>query len=132
MASQQSPKELRQFGLVVGGVFLVIGVWPWLWGGGAVRSWALGLGAILALLGAFAPRVLMPFHKGWMFIGHMMGWINTRIILGFFFYVVLTPMGLVARLMGKDFMHMKPAVNTESSYRVLRTSRERTHFRHQF
>lgn len=132
MASQQSEKELRHFGLIVGGVFLVIGVWPWLWEGEAARSWALGIGAILALLGAFVPRVLSQIHKGWMFIGHVMGWINTRIILGFFFYVVLTPMGLVARLMGKDFMHMKPAANTESSYRVLRASRDRTHFRHQF
>lgn len=131
MMSQQHEKELRHFGLVVGGVFLVIGVWPWVWHGAGVRLWAIGVGALLCLLGALVPSVLRPVHKGWMFIGHVMGWVNTRIILGFFFYAVLTPMGLVARLLGNDFMHMKPGMNADT-YRVLRAPRGGTHFRQQF
>ncbi len=131
MIVQQSKKELRQFGLVVGGVFLGIGSWPWVWQETDPRLWALAIGAALGVLGVVSPNALKPVHKGWMAVGHVMGWINTRIILGFFFYVVLTPMGLIARLAGKDFMHMKLGASVDT-YRVLRAPRVSTHFRQQF
>lgn len=131
MIVQQNKKELRQFGFVVGGVFLGIGLWPWMWQEADPRSWAVAGGAVLGVLGAISPNALKPIHKGWMVVGHVMGWINTRIILGFFFYAVLTPMGLIARLAGKDFMHMKPGKSVDT-YRVLRAPRVSTHFHRQF
>ena len=84
MTAQQQTKGLRNFGLIVGGVFSAIGAWPMVWSGGTPRLWALGLGGALVGLGAIVPRVLAPIHRGWMFLGHIMGWINTRIILGCF------------------------------------------------
>lgn len=131
MADQQQKNELRSFGLIVGGVFLLIGLWPLVWRGSEMRSWAVAVGGLLSVLAAVAPSLLRPVHKGWMFLGHVMGWINTRIILGVFFYAVLTPMGLVARLLGKDFLRLKPGSNTDT-YRVLRTPRVSSHFRQQF
>lgn len=131
MTDQQHKKELRSFGLIVGSVFLGIGLWPLVWQGAAIRSWAVIIGALLSVLGGVAPGLLHPIHKGWMFIGHVMGWINTRIILGFFFYVILTPMGLIARLMGKDFMHLETGTNADT-YRILREPRANTHFTRQF
>jgi hypothetical protein len=131
MTAQQQNKELRKFGLIVGSVFLIIAVWPLILHGADMRLWAVAVGGLLSVLGAFVPSMLRPIHKGWMFIGHVMGWINTRVILGIFFYTMLTPMGLLARAMGKNLLHLKPVLNADT-YRVLRTPRDTTHFRRQF
>ena len=75
-------KELRNFGLIVGGVFSVIGLWPMVWRGEPVRLWALIIGGLLIGMGSVVPTWLAPINRGWMWIGHVLGWINTRIILG--------------------------------------------------
>jgi hypothetical protein len=124
-------KQLRSFGLLVGGVFLFIGLWPLIWRGGDPRIWAVGIGATLAVLGSLVPESLESIHRGWMAVGHALGWINTRVILGVFFYVVLTPIGITMRLLGKDPLRLKPAPDAES-YRVNREPRPSSHFRHQF
>ena len=75
-------KELRQFGLLVGAVFTVIGLWPLVVRGEPLRLWAIGIGGLLIVCGGILPQVLWPIHKGWMWVGHILGWINTRILLG--------------------------------------------------
>jgi hypothetical protein len=124
-------KELRSFGLLVGAVFAVIGVWPLLLRGDALRFWAIGLGGVLILLGGISPGVLAPVHMVWMRVGHALGWINTRILLGFVFYGLITPMGIVFRLMGKDVMRQEFAHDSQT-YRVLRRPRPRGHMKYQF
>ena len=84
-------KELRNFGLLVGGVFSVIGFWPMVFRGEPLRLWAIIAGSLLILFGGLAPTWLGPIHQGWMWIGHVLGWINTRIILGVIFYGLITP-----------------------------------------
>jgi hypothetical protein len=66
-----------------------------------------------------------------MLIGHVLGWINTRIILGFVFYVVVTPIGLYRRLLGKDPMgrQLRPELD---SYRVVRNPRRSSHLTKQY
>lgn len=95
------------------------------------RWWALAIGGVLVFSGLVAPRLLSPVHRGWMALGHVMGWINTRIILSVFFCAILTPMALVARLVGKDFMRLKTPPGADT-YRVPRTPRSATHVWHQF
>ena len=124
-------RELRSFGLTVGGVVLAIGLWPVLWAGADPRIWALVLGSVLAVAGWLTPRLLAPVHRGWMAVGHVMGWVNTRLILTVFFYGILTPIALVARLVGKDFMRVKTPPDA-GTYRVPRAARAATHFWHQF
>lgn len=128
---QPTPKELRQFGFIVGGVFLVIGAWPVVFRGDSPRLWALILGGLLIVLGVIIPQRLKQVHAGWMKIGHVLGSINTRIILGIIYYLLITPMGLVMRLMGKDSMHRAFAQDTDT-YRVVRAPRPRQHMRNQF
>ncbi|MBD0315423.1 MAG: hypothetical protein ICV75_01920 [Nitrospiraceae bacterium] len=125
-------KQLRSFGLTVGGVFLAIGLWPVLWSGAEPRVWALAVGSLLALFGGVLPRALEPVYRVWMAIGHAMGWVNTRVILGTFFYGILTPIGCIARVIGRDFMVLKPTDPAAVSYRVVRTARPVSHVRHQF
>ena len=128
---QPTPKELRQFGFIVGGVFLVIGLWPVVFRSDSPRLWALILGGLLIVLGAIIPKSLKQVHSGWMKIGHVLGSINTRIILGIIYYLLITPMGLVMRLMGKDSMHRAFSQDADT-YRVVRAPRPRHHMRNQF
>ncbi len=128
---QPTMKDLRQFGLLVGGVFAVIGVWPVLFRGETPRLWAMILGSLLVILGAVAPQSLKQVYGGWMKVGHVLGSINTRIILGIIYYLLITPMGLVMRLMGKDPMHRALTQGTDT-YRVVRAPRPRNHMRNQF
>ncbi|MDF0667550.1 MAG: SxtJ family membrane protein [Nitrospira sp.] len=131
--SYQSPsqKDLRQFGLLVGSVFAAIGLWPLLFRSESPRLWAMILASLLIVLGAVVPQSLKQVHYGWMKIGHVLGSINTRIILGIIYYLLITPMGLVMRLMGKDSMH-RAMVKEVTTYRVVRAPRPRQHMQNQF
>jgi len=124
-------KELRHFGLLVGAVFIVIGLWPLLFRGEPLRLWATGVGGLLIIFGTVFPSVLRPVHKGWMWIGHILGWVNTRILLGIVFYGLVTPIGFVFRLMGKDTMRQAFA-ESSTTYRVVRSARHHSHMKHQF
>lgn len=131
MKTQTTIKDLRQFGLLVGGVFSVIGLWPVMFRGEDPRLWALVGGATLMLLGATVPQSLRQMHSGWMKVGHVLGTINTRIILGIIYYGLVTPMGIAMRLMGKDSMH-RVLMHEATTYRIVRAPRPRHHMRNQF
>lgn len=131
MKKETTHKELRTFGLLVGGIFLVIAVWPMMFRSEAPRLWALGLGASLVCLGAVIPRSLTHVHFAWMKVGELLGWINTRILLGLVFYGLITPMGLLMRLAGKDPMRLAQA-NGLDTYRVIRKPRPQNHMKNQF
>ena len=124
-------KELRQFGLLVGAVFTVMGLWPLVFRGEPLRLWAIGIGGLLIAFGGILPQLLAPIHKGWMWVGHILGWINTRILLGIVFYALITPIGLVFRLMGKDTMRQVFA-ESSTTYRVVRSPRPHSHMKYQF
>ena len=124
-------KELRNFGLIVGGIFFLIGIWPAIWHGEELRLWAVVPGSLLIPLGLVAPTILAPLYKFWMKVGHVMGWINTRIILGILYFGLITPMGVVMRLFGWDSMR-RPLSRDSESYRVVRSARPRTHMTRQF
>lgn len=131
MTQAATLKDLRNFGLLVGAIFIVIGLWPMVFRGEDGRLWAIGLGGALICTGALAPSVLAPVHKGWMLIGHVLGWINTRILLGMVFYGLVTPIGIMFRLMGKDTMRQAFSEGS-STYRVVRQPRPRSHMKFQF
>jgi hypothetical protein len=124
-------KELRQFGLLVGGVFTVIGLWPLVFRGEPLRLWAIGIGGLLMAFGGILPSVLAPIHKGWMWVGHILGWMNTRILLTIVFYGLVTPIGIVFRLMGKDTMR-QALDESGTTYRVVRSPRPSSHMKYQF
>ena len=98
--------ELRKFGLLVGGVLAALGVAMWL-RGKPHYPWALAPGAGLVLLGAAAPRVLKPIYIAWMSLAVVLGFVVSNVILTLFFLLVITPVGLAARALGKDFLSLK-------------------------
>lgn len=124
-------KQLRSFGLIVGGIFVLIGVWPLLWHAQSLRLWSLLLGGVLVLLALFWPGSLTQVYRLWMALGEILGRVNSTILLSVLFYGMFTPMGLVMRLLGKD--PMRRTITSEvDSYRVLRQARPASHMTHQF
>jgi hypothetical protein len=131
MAPTNDRKQLRDFGLIVGGIFGAIGLWPLVWRREDPRLWALALAIVLVLPALVAPRILAPAHRAWMALGSALAWVNTRILLGAVFYGLMTPMGVVMRLFGHDPMRRRldPAADT---YRVRCQPRPAAHMTRQF
>ena len=124
-------KRLRTFGLMVGGIFCAIGLWPAIIRGQNARPWALILGVLLLIPALVAPRILGPVYRVWMTAGEALGWINTRILLGVVFYGLITPMGLIMRLVRNNEMRRTFEPDVES-YRVVKRPRPGTHMTRQF
>ena len=112
-----SDKQYRQFGLLFAAVFLLVAIWP-LWPIHVPNLyWLAGAGAWLAAALIY-PKGLAPLYRLWMAFGHVLGWINARIILGLVFFVVVMPIGLIMRLFGKDFLSMR--LNPTGTYWIQR------------
>ena len=124
-------KTLRSFGLTVGAVFALVAIWPAVVRGGDPHIWAAIVSVLLILPALIWPASLLRLYKAWMALGTVMGWINTRIILGAVFYLVVTPIGAVRRLYGKDPMGKKLQSDVDS-YRVLRKPRSASHLTRQY
>jgi len=131
MPNEITTKQLRSFGLTVGGVFALIGLWPLILHAADPRWWSVVVAGILIAPALVYPNSLFWPYKGWMFIGHVLGWINTRIILGVVFYLIVTPIGIVRRWLGKDPMgrRLQPDLDT---YRVVRQPRPASHLMKQY
>lgn len=123
--------QLRSFGLIVGGIFLLIGAWPAVRRGADIRSWAVIVAALLIAPALVVPMALRPVYTLWMAVGEVLGWLNTRIILGLAFYIVLTPIGLVLRLLGHDPMR-RSFEPRAASYRVAKEMRPASHLKKPF
>lgn len=100
---RRSFRAEREFGLIVGGVFTLLGTW-WLYRGKFTSAAyaVVPLGLLLVLLGLLVPRVLVYPNKAWMTLAEGMSYVSTRVILAVVFFGVLTPIGLIKRAMGWD------------------------------
>lgn len=98
----------REFGLVVGAAFTLLGSW-WLFRGKFFEGARIlvPLGVSLIVLGAISPRILVYPNKAWMKLAEGLSFVSTRIILAFVFFLVLTPIGLIKRAMGWDPLHRR-------------------------
>lgn len=96
-------RELRKFGITVGIVLGLLGG-LFLWRGRDYYSYFLILSAALLLLGLAVPILLKPIYKVWMTLAVLLGYLMTRVILSVLFFLVVTPIGLLARLFGKNFL----------------------------
>lgn len=111
-----SQKKLREFGLIIGfGFPLIIGfILPAL-SGHSFRTWTLWFGVPGLILGLIAPSLLFYPYKAWMAIGHSLGWLNSKLILGVVFLLVLQPIAFVMRIAGYDPLKIK--FNNKASYK---------------
>ena len=103
----------RSFGIVFFIVFILIALYPLL-NGQEIRLWALIISAVFLILGLLKSKLLTPLNKLWFRFGIFLGKIISPIIMGFIFFLVVTPIGLIMRLLGKDVLNIK--YNKERSY----------------
>jgi hypothetical protein len=99
-------KDVRNFGLVVGCIFLGIGLWFFSAGRSSFRFISL-VGLTLMMLGLAFPNILRPLQRVWMMLAVLLGWMMTHIILAALFFLILTPTAFIARLFGKQFLRME-------------------------
>ena len=129
---QPTQPALRKFGLTVGGVFLLLGTVSW-WRGHEVAPlvmWTLGVP--LVILGAIAPSLLGPVERAWMAMAEVLGWINTRLILGAVYFLIVTPMGLVRRWRGDPLDRRMRDGQTSNWVRREQRPVDPARYRHQF
>lgn len=96
----------------MGGVLLLLSLW-WLYRGKfpGVSHITLIIGPALVLLGLVFPRALVLPNRVWMAFAEVLSFVTTRIILGFVFFAIVTPIGVVKRLFGWDPLHRRAAAS---------------------
>ena len=118
-----STKHLRQFGLLVGFGFPLLIGWfiPFLIGH-QFRAWSLIVGIPLLILAVVSPRLLYQPYRFWMALGHALGYVNSHLILGIIFILVLQPIAYIMRLTGYDPLRTRP--RSCNSYRETRKANQ--------
>jgi hypothetical protein len=105
-AGAPSKKELRVFNLIWVAVFLVIGAATSIHSG-ELNTWPLVVSATFLVIAATYPNLSLPFYRVWVKFGGFIGRVNAKIIMGLIFYLVITPIGILARMIGKDLLGKK-------------------------
>ena len=96
----------RSFGFLFFVVFIAVSLWP-LKSQEDLRLWALILSLIFLVLGILNSKFLNPLNKLWYKFGILLGVIVTPFVMGFVFFIVITPIGLILKMMGKDVLSKK-------------------------
>ena len=96
----------RGFGLVFAVVFAIIGLWP-LTGDGPVRIWACVVGTCFLAVALTHPRTLAPLNRLWTKIGLFLHNIASFVVLGLLFYLMITPIGVARRMLGRDPLRLR-------------------------
>ena len=105
----------RNFGIVFFIVFLLIAIYPII-NGKDIRIWSIIIASIFLTLGLINSRLLTPFNKIWFKFGLLLGKVISPLIMSVIFFFVVTPIGLLMRLLGKDLLNLK--LNKNSTYWV--------------
>ena len=103
----------RSFGVVFFIVFLLIALYPLL-NNNEVRLWSLIISVLFLILGILNSKILSPLNKIWFKFGLLLGKIISPIIMGVIFFSVVTPIGFIMKLLGKDLINLK--FNNQKSY----------------
>ena len=116
--------QARKTALVVGGVLLAVAAWNLYRGRATVVTIFGALGALLVLAGLLAPPLARAFHTAWMKFAVLLGHVNSRVLLTLVYYLVMTPYGVVTRLVGRDPLRRRGAAR--GSYWVERKTTRQT------
>ena len=105
----------RSFGIVFFVVFFIIAVYP-IFKGGDLRTWSIVISLIFLVLGILNSKLLLPLNKIWFKFGLFLGKLVSPIVMGIIFFLVVTPIGLFMKLLGKDLLNLK--LNKKNTYWV--------------
>ena len=108
----------RSFGIVFFVVFLIIATYP-LINGDELRLWSLIISIIFLFLGLVNSKILNPLNKLWFKFGIFLGKIISPLVMGIIFFLVVTPIGLLMRLLNKDLLNLR--FKNKDSYWIEKT-----------
>ena len=118
-------KVIRDFGILIGLILLIIaGILFYKERESYELIILLGVTSIGIGLGK--PIILKPFYSVWMYFSVVLGWLMTRLILGLLFYIVVSPIGFISRLFGKEFLELKNS-SLNSSYWNYKNNQRTSH-----
>ena len=103
----------KSFGIVFFVVFLIIGLWPLL-NNGDIRNWSVIISAIFLVLGLLNSKVLTPLNKAWFRFGIFLGNFIAPIVMAIVYFLVVTPIGILMKIVKKDLINLKK--NNNKSY----------------
>ena len=118
----------KSFGIVFFIVFLIVGLYP-LVNNEELRIWSLIISLFFLILGSINSKILTPLNKIWFKFGILLGRIVSPVIMGIIFFLVVTPTGLIMRIIGKDLLNLK--FNKDKSYWIEKTG-PKSKMRNQF
>jgi hypothetical protein len=119
----QSRRALVRFGRTMAIALVVLGALVFFFGSHPERGyWLAGIGVVFFLFSWVAPTALRPVQKAWMTFAFALGWIMSRVLLSIFFFVAITPVGLILRLIGKNPLVVKTGTD---SYWIKREGKAR-------
>ena len=107
----------RSFGILFSIVFAAIAFWPLL-NLGEIRIWSVIVSSIFLLLGLINSKLLYPLNLIWVKFGELIGKIVAPLVMALIFFIILTPIGLFLRLIGKDLLNIK--LNKNKTYWIKR------------
>ena len=96
----------KNFGIVFFIFFFIIAMWPLL-SSNDIRLWSLIISLIFLILGILDSKILTPLNKLWMKFGLFLGNLISPIIMGIIYFIVVTPTGLIMKILGKDLLLLK-------------------------
>ena len=105
--------DLRKFGITIGVILLIIAGFLF-WKEKESFQILFTFGVTLCILGIAIPFILKPIYWVWMIFATILGWIMTRVILSLLFYIIFTPIGLILRFFGKQFLELRWDKSKES------------------
>ena len=108
----------KSFGIVFFIVFLLIALYP-LINNEDLRFWSLTISLVFLVLGLINSKILTPLNKIWFKFGILLGRIISPLIMGLIFFLVVTPIGFIMRMIGKDLLNLK--YNDKKSYWIEKT-----------
>ena len=103
----------RSFGLVFFFIFLIIAFWPTV-DDGQIRIWSIIIGIVFLILGLMNSKLLTPLNRLWFKFGMLLGAIIAPVVMGIVFFLVVTPTGLIMKILGKDLLGKKFKKNNKS------------------
>ena len=103
----------KSFGIVFSIVFLVIAFWPML-NGNEINYWSLAISITFLILGLTNSKILTPLNKIWFKFGILLGNVIAPIVMGIIFFLIVTPISIIMKLLGKDLLNLKK--NNNNSY----------------
>ena len=109
----KSKNNNKSFGILFFIVFLIMGLWP-LINLNPIRIWSLIISLIFLMLAFFKPEFLKPLNGIWMKFGELLGRVIAPIVMFVIFFLVVTPLSFLVRLLGKDLLKIK--FNNSKSY----------------